>query len=117
MSDEAAFLRAILADPADDAPRLVYADWLDEQGTPEAAARAAFLRTTAAHAAAARAGARNRKALKKQLHETALTLDSGWLAVVTRVPIEECFEFSCPKRWEALKATDDPAVRHCDSCQ
>jgi carbon storage regulator CsrA len=31
---EAAFLRAVLADPADDAPRLIYADWLDEQGDP-----------------------------------------------------------------------------------
>ena len=31
---ESAFLRAVLADPADDAPRLIYADWLDEQGDP-----------------------------------------------------------------------------------
>lgn len=31
MSDEEAFLAAIAADPADDARRLVYADWLDEQ--------------------------------------------------------------------------------------
>ena len=31
---EAAFRRAVLADPADDAPRLIYADWLDEQGDP-----------------------------------------------------------------------------------
>jgi uncharacterized protein (TIGR02996 family) len=28
------FLRAILADPDEDAPRLVYADWLDEHGDP-----------------------------------------------------------------------------------
>jgi carbon storage regulator CsrA len=31
---EAALLRAVLADPADDSPRLIYADWLDEQGDP-----------------------------------------------------------------------------------
>ena len=30
-----AFERAILAAPNDDAPRLVYADWLDERGDPE----------------------------------------------------------------------------------
>jgi uncharacterized protein (TIGR02996 family) len=30
--------RAVLADPADDAPRLVYADWLDEQGESDRAA-------------------------------------------------------------------------------
>jgi uncharacterized protein (TIGR02996 family) len=36
-----AFLRAILAAPQDDGPRLVYADWLDEQGEAD---RAAFIR-------------------------------------------------------------------------
>lgn len=37
MGDEAAFLLAIANVPEDDAPRLVYADWLDEQGKVEAA--------------------------------------------------------------------------------
>ncbi len=41
MSDRAALLAAILAAPDDDAPRLVYADWLDEQGEGE---RAEFIR-------------------------------------------------------------------------
>jgi uncharacterized protein (TIGR02996 family) len=35
------FLRAICAAPDDDAPRLVYADWLDEHGHPD---RAEFIR-------------------------------------------------------------------------
>ena len=34
MSDEDAFLVAIRVNPTDDAPRLVYADWLDDQGDP-----------------------------------------------------------------------------------
>src|SRR5262249_29188021 len=34
-------LQDILANPGDDTPRLVYADWLDEQGDP---ARAEFIR-------------------------------------------------------------------------
>jgi uncharacterized protein (TIGR02996 family) len=34
MADEAAFLQAIREGPDDDGPRLVYADWLDEQGDP-----------------------------------------------------------------------------------
>lgn len=34
--DEEAFLRAISAAPDDDAPRLVYADWLDERNDPRA---------------------------------------------------------------------------------
>lgn len=41
VTDDDAFLKAILADPDDDSPRLIYADWLDEQGQPE---RAEFIR-------------------------------------------------------------------------
>src|SRR5262245_2184200 len=40
-SDAEALWAAVLANPEDDAPRLVYADWLDEHGQPE---RAAFIR-------------------------------------------------------------------------
>lgn len=36
MSAEAAFLAAVAAAPQDSLPRLVYADWLDEQGDPRA---------------------------------------------------------------------------------
>jgi uncharacterized protein (TIGR02996 family) len=43
MSDEAAFLDALKVNPADDTARLVYADWLDEQGE---AAKAEYLRLT-----------------------------------------------------------------------
>ena len=41
MTDREALLEAVFAHPADDAPRLVYADWLDEHGEP---AQAAFIR-------------------------------------------------------------------------
>jgi uncharacterized protein (TIGR02996 family) len=41
MTHEEAFLQAIIEAPDDDAPRLVYADWLEEHGQPE---RAAFIR-------------------------------------------------------------------------
>src|SRR5262245_27762998 len=41
MSDGAALFRAVIDDPADDAVRLVYADWLDENGDPD---RAEFIR-------------------------------------------------------------------------
>src|SRR5438067_2420546 len=44
---EDGFLRAILAQPNDDNVRLVYADWLEEQGDPGSASRAEFLRLTA----------------------------------------------------------------------
>jgi uncharacterized protein (TIGR02996 family) len=35
-----AFLQAVLAEPDDDAPRLIFADWLEERGDP----RGAFIR-------------------------------------------------------------------------
>ncbi|MBA4189924.1 MAG: hypothetical protein C0467_18220 [Planctomycetaceae bacterium] len=41
MSDEDALLAAIIANPDEDTPRLVYADWLDENGQEE---RAEFIR-------------------------------------------------------------------------
>jgi uncharacterized protein (TIGR02996 family) len=41
MSDQDALLAAIRQSPEDDAPRLVYADWLDEHGDPD---RAEFIR-------------------------------------------------------------------------
>jgi uncharacterized protein (TIGR02996 family) len=48
MTDDDSFLRAILAAPGDDGPRLVYADWLEESARP---ARAAFIRVQCALAA------------------------------------------------------------------
>jgi uncharacterized protein (TIGR02996 family) len=41
MTPSDAFLRDIIASPDDDAPRLIYADWLDEHG---AEARAELIR-------------------------------------------------------------------------
>jgi uncharacterized protein (TIGR02996 family) len=55
MSAEAAFLQAIREAPEDDAPRLVYADWLDDQDRAE---RAELIRTQCALAALAEAGPR-----------------------------------------------------------
>src|SRR5262245_47923625 len=41
MSDESRFIVAMAADPDDDTPRLVFADWLDEHGQHD---RAEFIR-------------------------------------------------------------------------
>lgn len=45
MSDELALLAAIIANPDEDTPRLVFADYLDENGGGSGAARAEFIRT------------------------------------------------------------------------
>src|SRR5579871_2624721 len=68
MTDHDAFLRAILAAPADDAPRLIYADWLEEAGRP---ARAAFIRVQCALDAGPPDPARREPLVR---HETALVL-------------------------------------------
>lgn len=44
MTDNDAFLRTIIDNPRDDAPRLVYADWLEEHGDEMSVARAEFIR-------------------------------------------------------------------------
>jgi uncharacterized protein (TIGR02996 family) len=49
--DEKAFLAAIAAAPGDDAPRLVFADWLDERGRDSEAAEQRRRTTPEYHAA------------------------------------------------------------------
>ncbi len=42
IQEEQSFLTVIVANPDDDTPRLVFADWLDERGTDDDRARAAL---------------------------------------------------------------------------
>ena len=44
MTDHDALLAAVLAEPENDLPRLVFADWLEETGHPAHAARARYIR-------------------------------------------------------------------------
>jgi uncharacterized protein (TIGR02996 family) len=127
------FLRAILEDPSNDAPRLIYADWLDEQGDPVAAAQAEFLRLTV-QAAQSPGRKREKKARQQRLQQLAAELDTDWLAVVSRLPIENCagkraeeeagrqryplrFDSLCDRRWDDLRTTEDRAVRFCHACR
>ncbi|HWG46153.1 MAG TPA: TIGR02996 domain-containing protein [Gemmataceae bacterium] len=48
MTHADAFLQDILAHPDDDTPRLIFADWLEEQGDAASAARAEFIRVQCA---------------------------------------------------------------------
>jgi uncharacterized protein (TIGR02996 family) len=115
--DDRAFIRAILADPSDDAPRLVYADWLDERGDM----RGRFLRLEVELA-----GLLNPPAGAQALVELrglAGEIDPKWIALIDRPRIENCdterphFRFQCPKTWEQLEPTDNEAVRFCETCQ
>jgi uncharacterized protein (TIGR02996 family) len=79
MTDDEAFIRAVVAAPADDAPRLVYADWLDERGDP----RGAFLR-------AELTWGRGRRGTADEVTNLANSLDSLWVSRVSRPPIGVC---------------------------
>jgi uncharacterized protein (TIGR02996 family) len=87
--NEGAFIQAILTNPKDKDPLLVYSDWLEERGDPISASRAEFLRLTVAVSLGTRKKGQ-KKAWRKRLQQLAATLDTNWLAVVSRPPIENC---------------------------
>jgi hypothetical protein len=75
---------------------------------------------------------RERDVIRKRLQQSAARLDTDWLAVVSRLAVENChekrsraqfgqplfqFDFLCERRWEQLQPTTDQAVRFCDGCQ
>ncbi len=74
MNEDEAFIRALLNNPGDDLPRLVYADWLDDRSDP----RGSFLRAGCASAGEA------------WLRERAAGLDPVWVARVSRPPLGVC---------------------------
>jgi hypothetical protein len=105
MSGESGFLAAIQA-----------ADWLEEQDRME---WSGYLRTECELASLAPDDPR-RDGLLAFLREVATEIDPGWLAMVTRVPVEKCgleFQFRCPKRWEQLQPTTEESVRFCGECR
>jgi uncharacterized protein (TIGR02996 family) len=135
MLTEDGFLAQLREAPTDDTTRLVYADWLDEQGDSKSAAKAEFLRLTVQLASSKKRDGR-KKELRKLLQVLATALDTDWLSVVSRLAIENClskrtkamesrpaglprvsFEFLCDRRWEELTPTDDRAIRFCDGCR
>lgn len=78
MTGHATFLHAILAHPEDDLPRLVYADWLEEQGRPEDMARAQFIRLEI-EAERYPLGSDERARLDRQTRKLLETFRTHWL--------------------------------------
>jgi uncharacterized protein (TIGR02996 family) len=113
MTTEEGLLREVIDHPHDPAARLIYADWLEEHGDP----RAEFLRLEVALGEMPEDDARYADSFAR-LRSLWTTLDRDWLAQVSRSPVEGCqFRFRCPKKWEQLKVTEEPAVRMCDTCK
>jgi uncharacterized protein (TIGR02996 family) len=79
MTEDEAFIRAIVDSPGDDTPRLVYADWLEDRDDP----RGAYLRA-------------EREAVVTgdiaRLQELAVGLDPVWVARVSMPPVGVCIE-------------------------
>jgi uncharacterized protein (TIGR02996 family) len=117
MTDDV-FLRTIEEKPDDDATRLIYADWLQERDDEQSALRAAFIRIDCELAALPAKDKRGAK-LRKRRRELADRLDTNWLAVVSKLPIERCtFKFECPLRWENLRAVQgSDRERFCEKCE
>src|SRR5262249_53104732 len=107
------FLRAIAYDPENDTPRLIYADWLEEQGDP----RGEYLRLECYLATLAQDNPQFDR-LVVRFRELHGRIDPDWRVAVARSKVERCrlFEFRCPKRWEKLRRTADCTVRFCTAC-
>src|SRR5689334_7370825 len=95
MSDEAALLTAIRDHPDEDTPRLVYADWLDENATSDAQrGRAEFIRVECECASLPEDDPeREKKAEPLAARSKALFERFGkeWYADFPQVPIDENF--------------------------
>ncbi len=123
--EEQRFLDGILENPTNITLRLIYADWLEEQGD----ARAEFLRVQIQRNESEDKS--EKRALERRLRKLRKNIDDDWLAVVDSAAVEGCFhkevekrkrnavhfEYECPKRWEQLQTTEDPFTRFCDECQ
>jgi uncharacterized protein (TIGR02996 family) len=127
MQDEA-FVAAALAAPRDDGARLVYADWLEEQGDPrgELLRVAVRLEKLLEHypppeeARPKLQRVREIARLKARFRELRPLVPYDWLLRFQRGWISQCnlvgHGVKCPRRWELLRETADPAVRRCAHC-
>jgi uncharacterized protein (TIGR02996 family) len=82
MTDDQAFVDTILANPNDETPRLVYADWLEERGDP----RGEFLRLDSTMIAM-RIGTPRYEQARNRLVELRKDIDSKWARCVGFRPI------------------------------
>lgn len=99
--DEATLVTKLLADPTEE-DRLIYADWLDEHGE---AAKAEFLRNEVAlHRS------------RDRLRALAPTLDSEWLATVSRHQVLEVVGFDESSRIDLIRALRDVTGRTVPAC-
>src|SRR5262245_26914913 len=81
------FIDAVLAEPGAHAPRLLYADWLEERGDP----RAEFLRLDC-QLLNTPPEDEHFSLLRSRLQELSGALDPDWVALLRRLPVEDSIE-------------------------
>ena len=54
-----------------------------------------------------------------RLRALSAQIDIRWRYKVARPLIENCLavEMACPREWGSLSTTENPVVRHCDTCR
>jgi uncharacterized protein (TIGR02996 family) len=107
---EEQFLADIRAAPADFALRVVYADWLEQQGKLRKATLARLLSVDPI------AGSPERV----EIRELGSQIPHDWMATLARGEIDGCEQErqrECSQRWETLASTEQPRVRRCPTCE
>ncbi len=85
------FLQAILDDPCDDTPRLIFADWLQDQPDPSLAARGELIHVQC-RLASGRVPATERAALEEQQHRLLQLYRFDWLGQLHGFHVETLFD-------------------------
>ncbi|MBC8290300.1 MAG: TIGR02996 domain-containing protein [Planctomycetes bacterium] len=113
--EEEAFLAAIVEDADQNTARLVYADWLEENGDT---ARSSYLRLEMESHEVLRTDEYLPEELRLRLLDESLQLGLAWTALVTRARIEGCRQQdkTCPGRWELIQQTAFLNERKCEIC-
>jgi uncharacterized protein (TIGR02996 family) len=126
MTTEDAFVATILAAPHDDTPRLIFADWLDEQGDPRGELLRIATELEAIEAIDSPVDMRGRLArvrrigrLTRRWRELIRPEHRFWLALLQRSPLR-CAgvpDGECPGSWDRLPPDPDrPFNRYCRTC-
>jgi uncharacterized protein (TIGR02996 family) len=101
-----AFIAAVEARPADDTPRLVYADWLDEHTDPRGEYLRAELRLSALSAGDPAAAD-----LRRRLRALRTRIDPDWLALFDQPRVLRANPTPFPAAWWGV---DLPGIRETD---
>lgn len=128
-TEEVHFIGALRSDQRPDDIRLVYADWMEEQGQEN---RAVFLRLMVELAELWRKARSEAEPYRSPLVEPIARIRIGlrmlckqisenWLARIHRGAVNQCDHRSqgggCSSLWEELADTPNPLIRRCDVCK